>query len=550
MDIISETEATYRAAIAAGTDNPSIHRNLGLICQKSGRIDEAIDLFRGLVEIYPKDHEAHSLLGKALMEIGDIEAAILSFKEQLQLNPESLEGFLDLANAFTASSDATTAIDLIIYALLSNPESADAYTSLGMAMRAQGSFEEALNCHQQALSLKPQSAQIHLNLGRVQADLNNFDAAKQCFQRSIEIDPDEIIAWSNLGATLHILGDLKGSEHASRRALEIQADYAGARCNLALVELLRGEYKSGLSNYEYRFHPSRKSDLLNACPPCARWNGSDEPLNNHLLLVSEQGLGDTVQFIRYLPTIHHKSWSTSICAPCSLHELIKASGIHNSLITPEAATTWNKGSWMPLLSLPRYLGVTPNNPIENGPYLKVPDDRRQHWEQILSAERKPIIGINWQGNPRQEVTCLKGRSLPLEFFGCLASAHRGSLLSLQKGHGSDQIDGCSFHNSFVNCQEQISQSWDFLDVAAIIANCDLVITSDTCVAHVAGAMGHPTWLLLAKIPDWRWGLEGDTSFWYPSMRLFRQHVNGDWGEVMERVAEALNAYLADRRSET
>ena len=137
-----------------------------------------------------------------------------------------------------------------------------------------------------------------------------------------------------------------------------------------------------------------------------------------------------------------------------------------------------------------------------------------------------------------------GRSLPLEAFAPLTAASDASLLSLQKGPGSEQLASCSFKERFVSCQAQINETWDFLETAAIITNCDLVITSDSAVAHLAGGMGHPVWLLLKKVPDWRWGLEGDTSFWYPCMRLFRQSERGNWDEVMQRVVAALNDRFA------
>jgi hypothetical protein len=194
---------------------------------------------------------------------------------------------------------------------------------------------------------------------------------------------------------------------------------------------------------------------------------------------------------------------------------------------------------MPLLSVPRHLEVSPDNPIITEPYIKANDELIAKWESILSVEQRPIIGINWQGNPKTEKTGLRGRSFALEAFFPITDSSQMSLLSLQKGFGSEQLETCSFKEHFVSCQDQINETWAFLDTAAIIANCDLVITSDTSVAHLAGGMGKTTWLLLHKVPDWRWGLEGDTTFWYPSMRLFRQKERGNWDEVMQRVAEEL-----------
>ncbi len=161
----------------------------------------------------------------------------------------------------------------------------------------------------------------------------------------------------------------------------------------------------------------------------------------------------------------------------------------------------------------------------------------QKWKNILSKEKKPVIGINWQGNPKMEKS-YQGRSLPLEIFSKI-NPGEGRFLSLQKGFGSEQLNDCSFRDKFVDCQDLVSNTWDFLETAAIIENCDLIITSDTSVAHLAGGMGKEVWLLLRDVPYWTWGMEGDTTFWYPSMKLFRQKERHNWQEVMERVSIAI-----------
>ena len=225
-----------------------------------------------------------------------------------------------------------------------------------------------------------------------------------------------------------------------------------------------------------------------------------------------------------------------------LHCLIKSSGIDPSPLTPEQANKVTEGQWIPLLSLPRLLKVNPEDPIITEPYIKTTEELTAKWAAILGEEDRPIIGINWQGNPNAEKSSLRG-TRALETFAPVADNSQISLLSLQKGFGSEQLETCSFKDRFVNCQDQINKTWDFLESAAIIANCDLVITSDTYVAHLAGGMGKTTWLLLQKVPDWRWGLGKETTFWYPSMRLFRQTERENWDEVMERVEEALQEHF-------
>ena len=183
-------------------------------------------------------------------------------------------------------------------------------------------------------------------------------------------------------------------------------------------------------------------------------------------------------------------------------------------------------------------------PIITQPYIKTTEELNTKWKEILSTENRPIIGINWQGNPSHEKGSSVGRSLPLETFAPIAQLTNVKFLSLQKGFVIEKLETCSFKDRFVRCQNQINKTWDFLETAAIIANCDLVITSDTSVAHLAGGMGKNTWMLLKRIPEWRWGLRGDTTFWYPTMRLFRKRERGNWNELMEEVTEALQKHFA------
>ena len=305
--------------------------------------------------------------------------------------------------------------------------------------------------------------------------------------------------------------------------------------------LLNGDYKNGWEKYEWRSKREKENSKPHAIPKCGQWSG-ELPLNqaNQLLLVTEQGLGDTLQFMRYVTALRNEGISVSLCAQPKLHSLIQASGIDPSPLTPKQANEVAEGEWIPLLSVPRLLEVSPSNPVITESYIKTTEELTAKWASTLGAKEYPVVGINWQGNPKTEKRGLRGRSLELETFAPITSNSKISLLSLQKGFGSEQLETCSFKDRFVSCQDEINDTWDFLETAAILANCDLIITSDTSVAHLAGGMGKITWLLLHKVPDWRWSLEGDTTFWYPSMRLFRQTERGNWNEVMERVAQALN----------
>ena len=289
-----------------------------------------------------------------------------------------------------------------------------------------------------------------------------------------------------------------------------------------------------------------KPVIPHAQPQIEKWQGENINSKEKLLIVSEQGLGDTFQFMRYIPYLRQKGIDVSFCTLKKLHGIIKASGITSNPLTPEQGNDVTEGKWLPLLSLPRFLDVSPENPVVSKPYINSSVQLNDKWKEILSKEKSTIIGINWQGNSNIEKTTLKGRSIPLELFSTIAKNNDYKFLSLQKGFGSEQLNTCSFRDHFVNCQEEVNKSWDFLETASIISNCDLVITSDTSVAHLSGGMGITTWCLLHYVPDWRWGMKGEKSFWYPSMKLFRQEERNNWETVIEKVNIELKLFLSKK----
>jgi len=417
------------------------------------------------------------------------------------------------------------------------------YGNLAAICGIQGRFDELKDLPKKTLQLKPNYPEAHNNLGIALQEQGDLDAAIASYNTALQLKPNYPEAHNNL---VQEQGDLDAAIASYNTALQLKPNYPEAHWNSSLAMLLGGDYKNGWEKHEWRIKKEKNTLKPHALPKCDQW--SDELTLNttsQLLLVTEQGLGDTLQFMRYATALRNEGISVSFCAQPKLHSLIKTSGIDPSPLTPQQANQVSEGHWIPLLSVPRHLEVSPENPIITEPYIKTTEELHRKWAGILTAEQGPIIGINWQGNPKTEKTGLRGRSLALETFAPITSSSQISFLSLQKGFGSEQLETCSFKDRFVSCQAQVNDAWDFLETAAIIANCDLVMTSDTSVAHLAGGMGKTTWLLLHKVPDWRWGLEGDTTFWYPSMRLFRQRERGNWDEVMERVAEALQEHFGN-----
>ena len=581
---LQEAEALYRELIAAGTNNHIVYGNLAAICGMQGRFDELIEFLRKALELNPKHPDAHNNLGNALKEQGDLDAAIASYNTALQLKPNYPDTHINLGIALKEQGDLDAAIASLKTALQLKPNHPDAHYNLGIALQEQGDLDAAIASYKKSLELKPNYPDAHNNLGIALQEHGNLTASITSYKKALELKPNYPDAHNNLGNALKEQGDLtsaitsyntalqlksnypeahnnlgnalkeQGDLTAAiasyNKALELKPNHPDAHNNLSLTELLTGNYKNGWIRYEYRFQAKSGKAIVDATPPSQQWNGEEITKGSKLLLVSEQGLGDTLQFMRYATALRMQGASVSLCAPPKMHTLIQVSGIEQSPVTPKQANQVSEGQWIPLLSVPKHLDVSPGNPVINEPYIKTTDELIAKWAGTLEAEQRPVIGINWQGNPKTEKTGLRGRSISLEAFAPITGTSQISLLSLQKGFGSEQLETCSFKDRFVSCQDQINDTWDFLETAAIISNCDLVITSDTSVAHLAGGMGKTTWLLLHKVPDWRWGLEGDTSFWYPSMRLFRQSERGNWDEVMERVAEELQKQFGGASANT
>lgn len=537
---LTKAEITCRDLIKKDPLNYINYLDLAIILGMTGRYDESMNSLKKVLETKPSEWNAYNIMGNVLYEKGDLHASIKAYSKALELNNNNAVICNNLGNALRENGDFPEAISMLSKALLLNPHYSVAHNNLGITLQEQGKLDSAIKSYRKALSISPNYPEAWCNLGNALSQARRPADGIHCLKKAIELKPTFAQAYYNLGIATTEAEDFNAAITSYKRALEINPNYPEAHWNLALSLLRTGDYKNGWIEYEWRFKKAKNNAILHSQSNCARWNEkSFRAGNNLLLLIAEQGLGDTIQFMRYVPYLRSLGIRASLCAQPKLHSLIISSSIDTLPLSPEQAKKTAEGNWMPLLSVPKLLNVTPSNPIITKAYIRTSEELLDKWKSNLTAEKKPIIGINWQGKKETEKTGLLGRSLPLEKFKYLADRTQGTFLSLQKGYGSEQLGSCSFRGRFVKNQSEINDILDFLETAAMIAICDLVITSDTSVAHLSGGMGVPTWVLLHKTPDWRWGLEGDTTFWYPSMRLFRQKELGNWDEVMQRVAKVL-----------
>lgn len=419
--------------------------------------------------------------------------------------------------------------------------SSEALDLLAGALIALGRLAEARNLLQRCLRDHPLVGGAHSRLGMVNLVAGEVRGALDHFRVSLRLAPRCGMGFLVLGNLLRLTGDLPTATDALRRAWHHCPHEARAGFSLATALLQQGHYAEGWALYDTRLDPR----IVPLQPPIgmARWDGQT-PIDE-LILVAEQGVGDLIQFMRYAPFLGLAIPRVSILAERKMESLLQRfAGFSAVYSYGDTIRYQGKAAWLPLLSVPALLGITAESILIDAPYLRAEPEAIQRWRGLLRQNLPAttrLVALNWQGNPTSENLTLMGRSFPLEVLAPLADLEDLRFVSVQKGAGSEQLEACSFRDRFIDAQASVSDCWDFAETAAILACCDLVISSDTAVAHLAGALGLPTWLLLQHIPEWRWGLEGESTPWYSSLRLFRQPSAGDWPSVVAAVRRALSA---------
>lgn len=531
------------------------HRNaeaffaLGVIAQSRNQTERAIRYYKSALGRNPGHHQTINNLAVTYKQKGELEAAIVLYNSILAEQPDFLDAWLNLGNTLRLSGRHEQAAACYETALTQDPICINAWLGLALNQRDSGLTEQALETLQTTLRLQSNHVQALNEVGLLWQNKGHFSIALNYIIKAHNHEPDNPEVISNLIRLLHRCGRVQEAILIGRSALEQGMELPELLSNLALAELAAGDYTNGLKHYESRFHLRHLPVRPLAVPPCPRWDGGPLAPGRQLLLISEQGLGDTLQFIRYAKSLRDRGISVLISAPDTLHRLIQNSGLAERILSPAEAGQFNNGYWLPLLSLPLLLRVTPLRPIVQRPYLKAGSETSKRWQEKLAAEQHPIIALNWHGNVKHDANSLSKRFFDLEQLApalnnALQAGHQFRLLSLQKGTGSEQLADCSFRHLFVNCQPEIDACWDFEDIAAIASHCQLVISCDSAPAHLAAAIGRPTWLLLPKQPDWRWGIAGNTSFWYPSLLLFRQSIDGNWLNAVAEMGQQLIQFIA------
>ncbi len=422
--------------------------------------------------------------------------------------------------------------------LLLNPKVADTYNNMGVALRALGKIEAAIACYRRCLVLRPDNTGVYSNLGNALRELGRLQLAVAAHQQAIKLAPESPEAYYNLGLVLRDLGQIDQALAAFERTLGYNPDHADCRWDRALTLLLKGEFLPGFEQYDWRWKLERSPPRGYSEP---EWDGSDLK-GKTLLIHQEQGFGDMIQFARYIPMVKAKGGTVVVEVQPELSRLFST--------LPGVDKVINRGSplpkfdfFIPMMSLAKVFATTIETVPVDIPYLTPPD--KLGVQLPASLERQRQIGIVWSGKPTHQND--KNRSCQFSHFIELLGMPGVTVYSLQKGPRETDIADAGCEALVLNLGNRLN---DFADTAAVIQQLDMVITVDTSVAHLAGALGKPVWVVVPFAPDWRWMTETDTSPWYPSMRLFRQKRQGEWDPVFVEVRKALRKELGFGPSET
>lgn len=562
----------WRQALNLDPNNAALYINLALCLKRSGQADEALALLQQGQQRCPPHPLLLSNLASLLLAANHATAALSYCQQALTLDPHCGPALANQASALAELGRWQAAIEAAQHCLELLPGCAEAHMAWGLGLQGIGEYEAARQQAEAALALNPLLHQAQSNLGnalrllkrptealvalqrcvelapawpqgQVNLGIGLFEsgaigAAVEAYQRALALSPQLPEALANLAIALQELGSTEAAIHHYRQAIEQRPHYPEACFGLGTALLSQGHWQEGLALYDWRFQ-LQDQDLT--IPPQGLRQADAALLQQprQLLVVDEQGIGDTLQFCRYLPALAAQGHTVRFSVPAKLHHLLERAALQAELVgfpAPERAITASD-AWIPLMSLPHLLHCNPAAP--HPAYLQADPERVQHWQKRLRRRGRPLIGLSWQGNPAQEK--LAGRSLPLEALAPLASLPQLDFLSLQRGPGEEQLHSCSFRARFIPEQEELSQIWAFEEIAAIMQSCDWIVSVDTATAHLAGGLGCPTWLLLKHTPEWRWGLAGDSLGTYPSLRLLRQRQPGNWAELVERLCVGLQA---------
>lgn len=532
-----EAENAIRQAISVDHYQPEYHYHLGLSLYSQGLLPQAAEAFREAIALKPDWDQPHNNLGGMYLEMGLDSEAEQAYRKAITLNPTSGGAYYNLGIILQKRGFIDEAKETYRQGIAQEPNFAKPYNNLGSILSQEGATEEAFSLFKQAIALEPNYVAAYSNLGSYYLKKRLFLQAEQTYRHCISLRPNDPDLHFDLAVVFDNQLLMKPAEMAYRTALALKPDHAKVHYNLASLLLIQGNFAEGLAEYEWRW---RSHQMFAPNIPQPAWEGSN-PEGKTILLVSEQGLGDILQFIRYAPLLTQLGARVKLTCPIGLVRLLALVEDITEVVPVKDTVVCDCDYFVPIMSLPYLFGTTMATIPSEVPYIKLNAHNQTHLpgeEETQNEEFK--VGIVWGSGKyttdENFLRAYKEKSAPLEMFMQFLEIPTVKLYSLQVSHDAPEIQKYLDNPRVVDLSPQIK---DFYDTAKLIQELDLVISVDTAVAHLAGAMAQAVWVLLPFSADWRWMLARNDSPWYPTMRLFRQGKRGDWDGVFAEVQEAL-----------
>jgi tetratricopeptide (TPR) repeat protein len=533
---LAEALGSYDRAIALRNNFAEAWSNRANALQGLKRFDQALASADRAIALKPEYAPAWYNRGNALYDLGRLDEALGSYNRAVECKPNYAQAWYNRGKTLHDLKRLDQALASYDKAVVLKPDYVQAWCNRGNVLNDAERFEDAIASYDKALALKSDYAEAWSNRGTALQYLYRLDEALACHDKAIALYPDYAEAHCNRGSVLNCFKRLPEALHSFDRAIALKPGFARAHFNKAITELGLGDMPAGWRDFEWRLKIAEMSGTR--VFPRPRLNTRDEARGRTVLVHFEHGFGDTIQFCRYLPLLHQAGAKILFHVQGKLKRMMGTLGVPMEFVDlddPSRVYDYH----VPLMSLPLVFGTRVDTVPAPSAYLSAEEGLVAKWGERLGGDGFRI-GICWQGNTSH----LLGdrRCFPVNSFAPVAALPGVRLISLQKDGGSDPLQAGFKIESF----DDLDAGPDaFIDTAAVMKVMDLVITNDTSISHLAGALGVPTWIALQFVPDWRWMLDRADSPWYPSLRLFRQNTDGDWQAVFEEMTQALQTRLAN-----
>ncbi len=512
----------------------------GLEHHRAGRLHEAEKLYRRVLEMHPRHAPAGHLLGLIAYQVGQPEQALELLTTAAEIDRFNPVFHADLGEILKALGKTDEAIAACERALQLDANLADVHKCLGHLRQEQDDLEGAIACFREAVRIAPEHAAAHAALGMALRRNGQLAEAQGLMERAVQLAPDNANHYQGLGVCLYDQGKRVDAVACYQKTVRLAPRNIKARYNLALARLALGDFENGWQDFEARLSLDSLTRRRYALP---MWNPA-VPADGRVLIHAEQGFGDAIHFLRYVPLVEARGASVVVDVHEELATLLTHSGFNNVLT--DGSTPRDCTRQIPLMSLPYVLQTRLDSIPADVPYLAADESAIGRWRQRLADHQGLRVGIHWQGRPTYYND--RGRSIPPNQFAALAAVDGVQLFSLQPASDGAKAELAATIPSPKPIVGLGAQLGDFHETAAAMKNLDLVVGCDSAPVHLAGALGVPVWVAVPVGADWRWLEERDDSPWYPTMRLFRQRTPGDWEEVFRRMASALAALVDTARS--